>query len=245
MPAKKLQKKKRPTTKGDKGKQPTLTYLKSAPPSLIAIHENRKRALGRDILERLLIDEQMRRSWTVLSKYINRDQEWDQLWREIVNIKGKTKRKPTFRAKEQKKFLQITNCASKLADSVTDGPLDLLAYRLFPDEVMNILGITNWSSLDSLQQSDIAHNLLKEWPSIPELLNALAIQAQMLANDAKTGDRVTERNTGARLYFVRSLCEYFKKTYKAKLYGTVANIASVVLKYKIDKSYVENAVKGP
>jgi len=109
---------------------------------------------------------------------------------------------------------------------------------------MNVLGITNWSSLDSLQQSNAASNLLKEWPSAPELLNELAIQAQKLATDA-TSYRVTERNTGARLYFVRSLCEYFNKTYKVKLYGTVANIASVVIKYKIDKSYVENAVKRP
>lgn len=46
MADKKPHKKKQPTTKGDKGKQPTFAYLKSAPPPLIALLSKRKKFPG-------------------------------------------------------------------------------------------------------------------------------------------------------------------------------------------------------
>jgi len=247
MPAKNLQKKKRLTVKDEKGKQPTFTYLKSAPTTLVALHSDRQNFPGRKILGCLLSDIRMQRAWTELGKRVEEKAEWERLWKEICYILKQARKGQTLRSEEKKPLLDIANKANSLSQSIREGPLDLRSYELFSDEVMNILGVTNWEHKDSLRRSVIAHELLKEWPTVPEMLAELASRAQHLSEDAMTKDRVVERRTldYENLYFVRALVAYLERTYQAKLCGTVARITNVVLESEINSKFVEKALIPP
>lgn len=221
-------------------------YLESAPVALIAIHSDRNSAQGRDILGRLLADPSMKRPWAELSKHIDNDLEWERLWQEIKYILLSARKKPEPREQKKKKFQKIAEHAEALRESILEGPLDSRAYQIFPAEVMEILGIKNWSSLDSLQRASAAGRVLKEWPITSELLAGLASRARSMATAAMTSPRFVERKTQdyVEIYFIRALSAYFEKTYRARLYGVVAKITSVVLKLDITKSDVEKRIKG-
>ena len=219
-------------------------YLKSAPKPLVTRHESRQNFPGRDILGRLLTDPRMSRSWTVLRSRVTKPSQWERLWKEITLILRRAREEPKTRRKEQTPLLKIAKQADALAHSIEGGSLDLPAYQLFPDEVMSILGVSNWASLDDFERATIAQDLLWEWPTAPELLTELAAYARHLATEKTTEKRVVERATRDResLYFVRDLGAFFNSEYDTPLYGTIARIASVVLGRKVTKKFVEKAL---
>lgn len=231
----------------------TVQYLSSAPKALIAHYEQRQSFPGREILGRLLTEQQMRRSWTELGRHIASSTQWKKLWREIVWARYSARVDSQLhppnekaRTKQKKQLRTIAKNANKLADALVDGPLDVRAYDLFPHDVMRILGVTNWPELTSLQRADAAWELLREWPTAPELLRELAALAKRLADEVMTRGPVmrTTRDREVR-YFASVLCTYLKDTYDVLLCSTVANIASVVFGRPITKKLVENAAKPP
>lgn len=230
-----------------------LQPLGSAPNALIQLHDSRSSFLGRTILGRLLSDTRMNRAWGVLGQHISSPEEWKDFWREIVcalnaansdsqlhppNTRPQTKKKKEHQA--------MASNAEELANMIDGGPLDLRAYHLFPDEVMDILGVKNWSTLDRLQRSEAAAQLLREWPTVPELLREFANLARQTADEAVTKKKSPTRTTRDRKarYFSKTLSHYFSTNYSVNLYGTVSNIATVVLGYEVTKKLVENAIKG-
>jgi len=186
----------------------------------------------------------MSRSWTVLRSRVTKPSQWERLWKEITLILRRAREEPKTRRKEQTPLLKIAKQADALAHSIEGGSLDLPAYQLFPDEVMSILGVSNWASLDDFERATIAQDLLWEWPTAPELLTELAAYARHLATEKTTEKRVVERATRDResLYFVRDLGAFFNSEYDTPLYGTIARIASVVLGRKVTKKFVEKAL---
>ena len=144
-----------------------LPNLKSAPQPLIEFYEARTHFPDRDILGRLLKDPQMQRAWTELKKRVKKKKEWGELWSEIRYILKCAKKEQKKRTEEKKIYDKIVKQTNSLAQSISKVPLDdLLAYKLFPDEVMKASGVTNLKTLDSSQRSVSAHKLLKEWPTV-------------------------------------------------------------------------------
>ncbi len=215
--------------------------LQSAPPTLVGLYNQRSRFPGRAILHRLLTDSRMKQPWAVLNRHVTSDRGWERLWREVTFSLRHARKEPVRRTDEKAQFLKIAKKAETLAKAVEGDRLDLRAYELFPDDVMEILGVSNWTSLNALQRANVANKILHEWPTVPELLSELATRARRLANEAMTKTRVVERTTRDReaLYFVRALGSYVKGAYGRPLYGTVAVIASVVLERPVEKRFVE------
>ena len=220
-------------------------YLASAPAVLVELHRSGA-ALGRKILGDLLTDEAMLTGWKVLARRVKRDEAWTNLWNEIRWNVRVAKAEPISREQERDTLLCIKSQALQLVKSVNAVDIgDFRAYELFPPEVMSILGIPNWPSLNRLERARSAFRLLLEWPSVAEALETLADSATELADLAmrtKRSERKTRDQKPRR--FARGLCAYLMTTYEYRLYGTVANIASVIYKSKIAKSQVENWVKS-
>jgi hypothetical protein len=216
-------------------------YLESAPPHLISIHRGRKRFPGRKILECLLTDTSMKRSWIFLGKHIKTNQEWERFWKEIAYILRCARKKPTKRSEKEKVFLNVAKKTRSLEELIEGGVLDIRVYELFPDEVMGILGIPNWKTLGSLERADCANKLLIEWPTVPEFLYELSARAEKIAGEAMTETRVIEQVslTYEARYFARSLVAYLNRTYQVKLCGSVAKVTNAVLNSNIDSSFVE------
>jgi hypothetical protein len=235
-------------------------YLDTAPPTLIDWHQRHLINKGRDILERLLTDPHMSTAWVKLAKKINTDDEWQRLFQEIIYIKhqaihilptrgrkSKLKEIKEFtRAEKHEYFLKISEQARRLANTLQGGPLDLLAYEFFPADVMSILGVPNWSQLDTSEgRVNAGHSILPIWPSLPELLMGLEAQAKTLAEEANTEMRYVERIKGKaeKRYFVLGLADYFRQQFGKPMASEVTDIATIGLKYDIDLDFVEKAIK--
>lgn len=227
----------------DAGTGGSTRYLRNAPPALIQLHG--RVGNGSSVLARLLTDARMRRSWTTLPRYIKRDVEWRGLWSEIANALHQAKTPKLRRARNRDSYRRIGSAVRKLAGSIEGGVLDLKAYEVFPNEVMNINGAASWQRLDSLERAEKAGQLLNEWPSVPEMLQELAVIADALCSDAMQAPSPVERLTRASrtTAFVWQLSAYFNRTYGQPLYGTVAAIASVALDEDVTKGFVAQVVK--
>lgn len=222
----------------------TIIGLPTAPSVLVVLHG--RIGVGKDILGRLLTDRRMRRSWTTLSRHISRDAQWEQLWREIVYaLMSAKKQKRGRRIKTRDSYLRIMRASRALATSIENGPLDLLAYEVFPEDVMRINRVPDWKILDSLGRSQEAFRLLRDWPSVPEMLRELATRATVLATQAMRNPALVDHLTrdSSTIAFARALADYFSARFEQPLYGTVSRIASVVFDREVSKSFVAQAVR--
>lgn len=235
-------------------------YLDTAPHILVKRHRDHQINLGRDILERLLTDPNMSTVWGKLAKKINTDNEWQRLFQEIIYIKrqaihilptrgrkSKLKEIKEFtRAEKHEYFLRISAQARGLANTLQEGPLDLLAYEFFPADVMSNLGVPNWNQLDTSEgRVNAGHSILRFWPSLPELLMGLEAQAKSLAEEANSEVRYVERinEKAEELYFVRALADYFRQQFGKPMASEVTDIATIGLKYDIDLDFVKKAIQ--
>lgn len=122
--------------------------------------------------------------------------------------------------------------------------LHLRVFEFFPGEVMGINGIVGWGNQDSLLRSENAHRLLREWPSLSEVLQQVATTADDCAAKAMKRRALVVRKTRAsqEIAFVRALAIYFTSQFDRPLYGTIAAIATVALGRPIEKASVAQAV---
>jgi hypothetical protein len=209
---------------------------------------------GANILDRLLTAEVMRRPWKRIDRHVqkniakvSRKVAYQRLWGEIIVTLQRSKRAEPPRAETRDKWNNLAVVASRLANDLRDGPLDLPAYRFYPSDVANLAFSQDWSTLDHWQQQKLAYALAKEWPTLPELLAETAAKATCLAHSAMTAPRLVERTTRDRQanYFIRNIADYFRKAFRAgAMEGTVAVLASVVLEKEIDVAFVKKALRS-
>ena len=105
-------------------------FLPHAPDALVELLG--KISSGKDILRRLLTDPRMKRSWALIGQRCSGAQDYRRLWSEIVYALIKSRFPAPSRAKIRDDFLRIAKDAERLANTITEGPLDCLTYDFFP-----------------------------------------------------------------------------------------------------------------
>lgn len=234
-------------------------WCSTAPHCLIELCEDRKIVKGRDILEHLLCDDELTGTWIYLKRIVQNEKIWLSVWGDISYAKFKSNQIARSvergtrlrRTDEREIYDNVATSAAELARQIgtVNNPLDVLIYRLFPSDVLSILGIKNSNDIDLQAIDDRAHELLTSWPSTSELLNGLAGYAQQLADHAMEKDRPDERKSGSvkERTFVWYLGLAFKRRFGQSMYGIVANIAAATFKNEssitITKSFVQSVLK--
>jgi hypothetical protein len=225
--------------------------IEGAPDRLIRAYQKNEMRAGRVILGRLLTDDRMLTVWTELSRYVKDDRQWLLIWRAIANAKSmsnKESRLRKSRGDERDDYVKLAGKFEALAKKIKKGPLDVLAYELLPQDVLAALNVTNFDEMDVLQRSNVAHQLLRCWPSAPELLRGLATLSVTLSKEAMTKPRADERSRGdvAARIFVRHLGCEFHSMFGRKMLGTLAKIADTTLnrKEELSRSFVQSALRG-
>lgn len=218
-------------------------YLKFAPAALVELHSHI--GPGKDILGCLLTDPKMGRPWQELSRYIRSRAEWQRLWGVIAHALIHAKRPHASKSSERDKYLGIAGVASQIANSIENSPLDLMSFELFTDDVMLINGVPGWGGLDSLARASAGYRLLREWPSVTDLLRELEARAQRLGTEAMTTRRPVARTTrdSAARFVALSVSDHLRRRYGKPLYGTTAGIVSVSLGQDVSKEFVAQAFK--
>jgi len=182
----------------------------------------------------------MRRSWTTLSTQIKTEAEWYRLWGAVITALHLAKRLHASKAKIRDEYLRINDAALKLARAIENRALDLLVYEFAPDDAMKINGVSGWCQLDSLQRAYAAGKLLREWPSLTEILYGLSERAKLVAAQAMSAPTAVQRRSrdSKMRVLVLALVEHLTLKLGHPHYGTVAAIVSVTLDFEITKSMV-------
>ena len=227
------------------------TFLKTAPEQLIDAYKTRKISNGRLILKSLLCDLQMKTTWATLARHIKSDRQWLDVWSAIAHAKNQSNKTSKFRKQrsiEVDEFRTLAKKFSILAMKIKGGPLDGLAYELFPEDVLAALNMENLHNIDQLQRSAIAHRLLPCWPSASELLNGLERCSLALATNAMIKPRADERNTGniAARAFIWHLGPDFNSIFGNNMPGPLRQITNVIFNNEdgFSKDFVRNALNG-
>lgn len=222
-------------------------YLPNAPNVLIALHKTRPFVKGYAILGRLLTDDRMKRPWHFIGKRISTDDQVMLLWDEIAYRlqMSRSVNSRESRAVRRARFHRIVRSVQRLQTQIAEGPLDSRIYEYFSPDTMAILGEPSWPTLDPQQRRSFAAGLLCHWPALPEILSQLEAHALRLAHDALTEMRVAERRTRGQgeNYFIRSLSTYFRENLGGPMNGSLAAIATVVLKKEIDLEVIRQALR--
>lgn len=226
------------------------SYVRSAPKTLIEQHRDRRIGKGYNYLTLLLTHSEMEEAWAELDKHKKRKDHANRLFSEIIGLLQATRpgRVVLRRTEERERFTRIAEQAAQLAAAITNGPLDKLVYEYFSAEDMHINGIEGWEAFNSLERAAHAHSLLRQWPSLVELLGDLDKHARRLGDDAISKTRLVDRQLSAedyqQLYFIRGLARYIAGEYGSPLYGTVAHITNAVLGTGFSKKEVAKKVRG-
>jgi hypothetical protein len=224
---------------------------KSAPPDLVDLYTRKQVAKGAKVLKLLLTHADMELAWRELARHASNKDHATRLFSELVFILHTLRRHVILRRSEERdEYLAIAEQAERLASSIENGPLDKLAFENFPGEVMHINGIAEWEKQNGLERSTHAHELLRAWPSVTDMLRELANQANALANEAMTKPRVVERRRGAvdpdadrNLHFVRELARYIKREYGSSLYDVVAHMSNAILGTGFSKREIKRMIE--
>lgn len=220
------------------------SFIGNPPECLIRAYKNHEIGVGHTILGRLLSDARILGVWKELGKRAHSDADWMRIWREIAyakHLSNKAKQSSKRRQDISDDFKSLANKFGGLAKTVEGGPLDVLAFELFPDDVLGAL------HTDISAFRNDAHDILCAWPSASELLRELETNALKHADAAMKIRRANERQKGnpeARIFAVH-LAVSFQSMFGKWMYGTVGAITTVALNLDIDltKSNVQGYVK--
>ena len=226
-------------------------FLKTAPDRLVRAYQNSEIGNGRVVLKRLLCDLRMKTTWATLARHIKSDRQWLDIWSAIAHAKNQSNKTSKFRKQrsiEVDEFRTLAKKFSMLAMEIKGGPLDVLAYELFPKDVLAALKMENLHNIDHIQRSAVAHRLLPCWPSAPELLNGLAGCSLALATNAKTKPRADERSTGdiAARTFIWHLGQDFRSMFGKPMLGSLAKITNVTFNSDeaFSRGFVQDVLRG-
>jgi len=230
----------------------TTDYLKNAPDRLIRAHRNREIRNGRIILERLLCDERMRTVWKEFARHNLNDEQWLEVWQAISWAKSNSNktRNRKKRGDERDDYQMLAQRFAKLAKKIENGPLDVNAYELLPQSILDALHISNFHELDVLERSQVARRLLPCWPAASELLYGLEMLALARAVHAMEVPRPDKRDSGkvAARTFVWYLGQEFQlhTMFGKQMLGSLRTITNVIFNgdEEFSRSFVQNALRG-
>lgn len=229
----------------------TKQYVKNAPVYLVRAYQDRKFGNnGRAFFERLLCDNRMRTVWKEFASYNLTDNQWLDLWQAIVWAKFNSNKTRTRkrRSDERDEYRMLAKKFADLAKKIKNGPLDVNAYELLPQSVLDALHISNFHDLHVLKRSKVAHQILSSWPSAPELLCGLEKIALARANQAMTTPRPDDRDSGnvAARTFVWYLGQDFRAMFGKPMLGSLAKITNVIFNGDEDfsRSFVQDVLRG-
>lgn len=229
----------------------TKQFVKNAPEYLVRGYQDRKFGNnGRVFFGRLLTDDRMRTVWKELAGYNLTDKQWLDVWQAIAWAKfnsNKT-RKRKRRSDERDDYQMLAHQFAELAKKIENGPLDVNAYELLPQSLLDALHISNLHDLHVLERSNVAHQLLPFWPNASELLYGLEKLALARAARAMTVPRPDERNSGnvAARTFVWFLGQDFRSMFGKPMLGSLAKITNVIFDGDEDfsRSFVQDVLRG-
>ena len=228
-------------------------YVETAPKRLVCAYEDKNRVInGRQLLGRLLREPAMKPVWKeIATKVGGRDHLWIPIFSDILCAKALSdKKRPTHETRHDKreKYEAIAKKIAQISATLDNLQLNVPAYDLFPQDVLEILGVPDLHNMQGLKRGAEADKVMTCWPTAVELLNGLASCAKARADQSMTERQPDERSTGnvAARVFVMSLGGYFKYRFGSYLIGTIATITSVALKADggFDKGFVQGVLKN-
>jgi hypothetical protein len=215
-----------------------MRCVKTAPEVLIKAYTEGVINNGRGHLYRLLTMGVMSNAWQLLEPKAGVDPQahWLRVWTAIAFAKhqsGLSKRRAR-RGDLRDQYAAVAGAAERLAQRIEGGPLDVLAFNLLPDDVLDALGVPDFLQLSLIERSAVAGRLLRVWPSAAELLRGLARVAEGQAAEEMQRPRADDRATGdvAKRVFVATLTEEFRHIFGAPKPPAIETIAGVVLQWE-------------
>jgi hypothetical protein len=230
-----------------------LKWVETAPKRLVCAYEDKDRVIsGRQLLGRLLSEPTMKSVWKELAINVGeRDHLWIPIFSDILCAKAlSNKKRPTHRTRRdmRDKYEAMATKITQISTELDTLKLNVPAYDLFPQDVLETLGVPDLHNLYGLKRGAEADKVMTCWPTTVELLNGLVRCAKMRADQSMIEKRPDERSTGnvAARVFVMSLGEDFKYRFGDYLIGTIAAITSVALETDggFDKVFVQGVLKN-
>ena len=232
-------------------------WAKDAPTRLIRAYEDREFSNGRVLLGRLLgkDSEWIKSPWTELSRHVQTDEKWLRVWSAISSAKAKSNKvansRHKTRAEERDDYQALATKFAELANGIENGPLNVLTYELWEQEDWAALHKADLNKMPAEQRCAVAHQLLRHWPSAPDLLRGLERRASMLASDAMKKRRPDARSSGDKELrtFVWHLGQEFSLIFKQQKLGTVMTIAEITFNrveehQQLSRSFVQSVLRG-
>jgi hypothetical protein len=159
---------------------------------------------------------------------------WGRVWEGIAHAKHQSdlSKRRARRGDLRDRYAGIAGAAERLAQRIEGGPLDVLAFNLLPDDVLDALGVPGLMRLPLVERASLARGLLAVWPSAAETLRGLARVAEGQAAEEMQRTRADDRATGdvTRRVFVATLTEEFRYIFGGPKPSVVETIAWVVLR---------------
>jgi hypothetical protein len=231
-------------------------WAKDAPPRLIRAYEQREIRNGRVLLGRLLGKDSdwIESPWTELGRHVRTDEQWLRVWTAIAYAKSKSNKVVRLRhtrSDERDHYQELSRKFGNLANKIENGPLDVLTYELWNSEDWAALHAADLSKMAAMERCDAAFQILRHWPSAPDLLRGLEQRALMLARDAMRKPRPDARGKGdvEGRAFLWNLAEEFRLIFGKRMLGTLATIANVTFNrvekgQQFSKSSVQSVLRG-
>jgi hypothetical protein len=233
-----------------------MIYLKNAPAYLKQMHERGGGGQARKLLGLLLTRNEMDTVWIRLSRKINAEQQWRRLWDEIIEaIKlANPKRKPKRVEDEIADLEWIAAKSVELAKVIRVEPrsvgykgfFDYPCYQFCPDDVMEINGVPQWSSVPPSERYITASKVMREWPTMAELLDELARVALRQAGEVKHKRIVKkDKERWSETMFSRALYSHLAQYGWEKqdcIFANIATIANLTIKMKLLKTNEEGSI---
>ncbi len=232
-----------------------MKWLDDAPAELKGTYP--KEHVLKGFLGLLLCDPRMEKPWKKLSRNIETDDQWLRLWLAIKLGIGnaRSNRKPNPAEDEADDLRWIAKSANELARVIEidsrqrrgyKGYFNLPCHQFCPADVMKINGISGWDDIDKMKQYAAAEKLLREWPTMTELLDGLAAQATARASNVSSTRTVLKvKQRWAETMFIRTLHEHLNRyTWKSTdhIYVTIATITNMAIQAKLIKQEVTEEV---
>jgi hypothetical protein len=250
-----------------------VEQLKNAPPVLIKLYQTRSKYTGqfvlgirRSLLGKLISDRKMKRPWNTIAKLLRADEDYIKLFKAIIEAMRLSRRGIPSLTARRERYERVETYARQLVQLIEvpnrpfhdssgyRGELDLQAYEFLPQDVANILGAPSWETMNTDQRSQWAYSLLREWPTLVDLLNELAVKAVEKAKEdvpnrrrsrSELGQETEEEisiKTKARLFSCYLDDELLKMNCRLKGTATLRAIASVVYDIDIDSEVLKKAL---
>jgi hypothetical protein len=250
-----------------------MEQLKNAPPVLTKLYQTRSEYTGqfvlgitRPLLGKLITDKKMKRAWNTIAKVLRADEDYNRLFKAIIEAMRLARRGIVSQIDRRERYERIAKYARQLVELINEpsrplhdgsgygGELDLQAYEFLPNDVACILGAPSWETMKADQRSKWAYSVLREWPTLVDILNELAVKAEEKAKErllnrrrsrSELGQDTEEQisiKTTARLFSCYLDDELLKINCTLEGTATLRAIASLAYNVDVDSDILKKAL---